>query len=101
MAHKRIVCLLVAALVLLPLVSNVALGQEKPTIVFGAALPLTGELAPEGEKQMHGYEFWKETVNAQGGIDVGGTKYLVDIILRLQERYCYISTSCRKTDNRR
>lgn len=79
MAHKRIVCLLVAALVLLPLVSNVALGQEKPTIVFGAALPLTGELAPEGEKQMHGYEFWKETVNAQGGIDVGGTKYLVDI----------------------
>ncbi len=79
MIRKRLVCLLATALVLLPLISSVAFSQAKPTIVFGAALPLTGGLAPEGEKQKHGYDFWKDSVNAQGGIDIAGTKYLVDI----------------------
>ena len=48
-------------------------------IKFGAALPLTGPLATEGNKQKAGYEIWKDLVNSQGGINVGGKKMKVEI----------------------
>jgi branched-chain amino acid transport system substrate-binding protein len=55
-----------------------AAAPEK-TLVIGAALPLTGGVAPDGNFQREGYELWRDTVNAQGGIDVAGTKYKVDL----------------------
>ncbi|HJM42913.1 MAG TPA: ABC transporter substrate-binding protein, partial [Nitrospinota bacterium] len=53
--------------------------QAAGVIKFGAALPLTGPLATEGNKQKTGYEIWKNLVNGQGGINVGGKKMKVDI----------------------
>src|SRR3984893_6849989 len=50
------------------------------TIVIGAPLPLTGALAPEGEKLKLGYELWLEEVEKRGGINVGGVKYKVKLI---------------------
>ena len=49
----------------------------KDVITFGAALPLTGPLATEGNKQKAGYEIWKDLVNGRGGIDVGSKKMKV------------------------
>jgi branched-chain amino acid transport system substrate-binding protein len=49
------------------------------TIVFGAALAATGRDAREGALTKEGYEFWKDYVNAHGGIKVGGKTYKVDI----------------------
>jgi branched-chain amino acid transport system substrate-binding protein len=49
------------------------------TIVFGAALAATGSTAREGELTKEGYDFWKDYVNAHGGIHVGGKTYRVDI----------------------
>jgi branched-chain amino acid transport system substrate-binding protein len=49
-------------------------------IRFGAALPLTGPLAPEGIKQQQGYDLWAEQANKAGGISVGGKKYKVEIV---------------------
>ena len=49
------------------------------TIVFGAALAATGSTAREGELTQEGYEFWKDYVNAHGGLKVGGKTYKVDI----------------------
>ena len=49
------------------------------TIVFGAALAATGATAREGELTKEGYEFWKDYVNAHGGLKVGGKTYKVDI----------------------
>lgn len=48
-------------------------------IVFGAALSTTGRDAREGVLTKEGYDFWKDYVNAQGGIKVGGKLYKVDI----------------------
>ncbi|MBA1146167.1 amino acid ABC transporter substrate-binding protein [Ectothiorhodospiraceae bacterium WFHF3C12] len=48
-------------------------------IRVGAPLPLTGPLSPEGEKQKRGYDLWAKTVNAEGGISVGGKSYQVEI----------------------
>ena len=49
------------------------------TIVFGAALAATGRDAREGVLTKEGYEFWKDYVNAHGGIKTGGKTYKVDI----------------------
>lgn len=55
-------------------------GDEIPdTITFGAALPLTGGLSPEGKKQRRGYELWREMVNEQGGIQIGERQVEVEI----------------------
>ena len=49
------------------------------TITFGAAVSLTGKTAKEGEYTRDGYNFAVETVNAQGGIAVGGKKYKIAV----------------------
>ena len=38
------------------------------TIVFGAALAATGSTAREGELTKEGYDFWKDYINAHGGM---------------------------------
>jgi branched-chain amino acid transport system substrate-binding protein len=61
-----------------------AAGQKEaaqPEVIkIGAAVSLTGSLSRFGELVKNGYELWKDTVNAQGGIDVGGKKLPVEII---------------------
>lgn len=54
-------------------------GASAGTILFGAPLGLTGSLSKESKLTQQGYDLWKETVNAAGGINVGGKKYMVDI----------------------
>jgi branched-chain amino acid transport system substrate-binding protein len=49
------------------------------TIVFGAALAATGSTAREGQLTKECYEFWKDYVNAHGGLKVAGKTYKVDI----------------------
>jgi len=54
--------------------------RAEDVIRFGAPLPLTGPLAPEGIKQQQGYDLWAEQANKAGGISVGGKKYKVEIV---------------------
>jgi branched-chain amino acid transport system substrate-binding protein len=49
------------------------------TIVFGSPVSLTGSLTKEGHLTQEGYNFWKDYVNAHGGLKVGGKTYKVDI----------------------
>ena len=49
------------------------------TIVFGAAVSLTGKTAKEGEYTRDGYNFLVEKLNEMGGITVGGKKYRVEV----------------------
>jgi branched-chain amino acid transport system substrate-binding protein len=49
------------------------------TISFGAAVSLTGKTAKEGEYTREGYNFAVDTVNAQGGISIGGKKYKIAV----------------------
>jgi branched-chain amino acid transport system substrate-binding protein len=77
---RRSLSLSVAALTLL-----LAAGARLPalaaddTIVFGAAVAATGRDAREGALTREGYDFWKDYINAHGGISAGGKKYRVDI----------------------
>ncbi|HEX4834979.1 MAG TPA: amino acid ABC transporter substrate-binding protein [bacterium] len=47
---------------------------------IGAPLAATGADAREGALTKQGYDLWAETVNARGGIKVGGTQYTVQIV---------------------
>lgn len=47
---------------------------------LGAALALSGDVSREGNFLRDGYEYWKEHVNARGGVRVGDQQYMVEII---------------------
>jgi branched-chain amino acid transport system substrate-binding protein len=47
------------------------------TIVFGAAISITGKTAKEGEYTRDGYQFAVDKINEMGGIKVGGKTYQV------------------------
>lgn len=49
------------------------------TITFGAAVAATGRESKEGRLTQEGYDFWKDWVNAHGGMTVAGKKYQVAI----------------------
>ncbi len=49
------------------------------TIVFGAAVSLTGSTSNEGKYTRDGYETTKDALNAAGGIVVAGKHYKIDI----------------------
>jgi branched-chain amino acid transport system substrate-binding protein len=73
----------VAALlaVIVPAVTFPAAARaDDATITFGAALAATGSTAREGELTKEGYDFWKDYVNAHGGLKVAGKTYKVNIL---------------------
>jgi len=49
------------------------------TIVFGAAISITGKTAKEGEYTRDGYQFAIDKINEMGGIKVGGKAYKVSL----------------------
>ena len=59
--------------------ANIGIASDN-VIKIGAPLALTGGLADEGHKQAKAYEIWLERVNKNGGINVGGQKYTIELI---------------------
>jgi len=51
-------------------------------ILVGAALALTGSMATEGQLTEQGFQMWQDWVNEQGGIDVGGARHRVQLLIR-------------------
>ena len=49
------------------------------TIVFGAAISITGKTAKEGGYTLDGYQFAIDKINEMGGIKVGGKTYKVEL----------------------
>jgi branched-chain amino acid transport system substrate-binding protein len=50
------------------------------TITIGFTASRTGALNVDSTGQEHGYDFWRDEVNAKGGIEVGGKKYKVKFV---------------------
>ena len=83
LGSKLIRCSVVLSTAVIAIASWSASGSQaraEDVIRFGAPLPLTGPLAPEGIKQQQGYDLWAEQANKAGGISVGGKKYKVEIV---------------------
>jgi branched-chain amino acid transport system substrate-binding protein len=55
------------------------------TINIGINAPLTGDIPKVGEGTKYAAEMWLEDINAAGGLDVGGKKYQVELIIEDNE----------------
>jgi branched-chain amino acid transport system substrate-binding protein len=53
-------------------------GSFDGTLLFGAPISLTGSTAKEGGLTRDGYDIWRDTYNAAGGINVGGKHYKIE-----------------------
>lgn len=57
-------------------------GGGSDVFKVGAVLELSGADATGGQLAKQGYEFWVDTVNKKGGIQVGGSKYKVELLVQ-------------------
>src|SRR5215471_885707 len=71
-----IACFAAAALV----VANPGLSAAADVIKFGISTPLSGPAAPWGIPHKQATELIFEEVNAQGGLDIGGKKYKLEVV---------------------
>lgn len=55
------------------------------TIRIGINAPLTGDIPKVGEGTKYAAQMWLEDVNAAGDIEVGGKKYMVELIIEDNE----------------
>ena len=70
------------ALVLTVTVALAACSSGEKVIKIGAAVSETGRYSEEGKLTREGYLLWEDWVNNEyGGIDVGGERYKVELIL--------------------
>jgi len=60
-------------------------GGGADTIKIGINAPLTGDIPKVGEGTKYSAEMWLEDINAAGGLDVGGKKYDVELIIEDNE----------------
>lgn len=69
----------VLAAVSVAALSGYALAADK--IRLGAPIAMTGPLADAGIKSKQGYDMCVEAVNAKGGVDVGGKKLPIELVV--------------------
>lgn len=63
-----------------------ACGQAAPdTIKIGVNAPMTGDIPKVGEGSKYAAEMWLEDINAAGGLEVGGKKYQVELVIEDNE----------------
>jgi branched-chain amino acid transport system substrate-binding protein len=63
-----------------------ACGQAAPaTIKIGVNAPLTGDIPKVGEGTKYAAEMWQQSINSAGGLDIGGKKYQVELVIEDNE----------------
>ncbi len=63
-----------------------ACGEKGPeTIKIGINVPITGDIPKVGEGTKFAVEMWLEDINAAGGLEVGGKKYKVELVIEDNE----------------
>ncbi len=60
-------------------------GAAAETIKIGINAPITGDIPKVGEGTKFAAEMWLEDIDAAGGLDVGGTKYTVELVIEDNE----------------
>jgi len=84
MGKKRLSCVILFLTVALPMLfASASLGAD--TIYIGINAPITGDIPKVGEGTKYAAQMWLEDVNAGGGLDVGGKKYKVELVIEDNE----------------
>lgn len=53
---------------------------EAKTVKIGLCVPLTGSMASSGEYSLQGVELAINKINNEGGLDIGGEKYVIELV---------------------
>lgn len=81
MKNLKIISLLLVGVFLLTACG----GAVTETIKIGINAPITGDIPKVGEGSKFAAEMWLEDIEAAGGLDVGGTKYVVELVIEDNE----------------
>ena len=77
--------LFVIAILVLGLAVSPCVWAKSKTIKVGINAPITGDIPKVGEGSKYAAEMWLEDIKAAGGLDVGGVKYMVEVIVEDNE----------------
>ena len=83
--NKRSLILVVTLLLVCAFVAGACGQAAQPAIVIGVNAPLTGDIPKVGEGSKFAAEMWLEDINAAGGLEVGGKKYPVELVIEDNE----------------
>ncbi len=82
---KKITCYLVAVLAMAMVFSSPGFCKRETVIKIGINAPLTGDIPKVGEGSKYAAQMWLEDIEKAGGIEVGGKKYKVDLVIEDNE----------------
>ncbi|MGW8143068.1 MAG: ABC transporter substrate-binding protein [Anaerolineales bacterium] len=83
--NKRKVFFIVGLILIGAFVISACAQAAQPAIVIGVNAPMTGDIPKVGEGTKYSAEMWLEDIDAAGGLDVGGVKYPVELVIEDNE----------------
>lgn len=78
---RKAAVLVLGAVLLLSVFAPMSAGAPSGTVKLGAVIPLTGRFAAGGAQIRAGYEIAVEDINAAGGVQVGGARMPLELIV--------------------
>ena len=82
---RKIALFTVAFIALAMVLSPTAFSARKTIIKIGVNAPLTGDIPKVGEGSKYAAMLWLEDIEKAGGLDVGGKKYEVELVIEDNE----------------
>jgi branched-chain amino acid transport system substrate-binding protein len=82
---KKITCLVVVAFAFAMMFSTSAFSARKTIIKIGINAPMTGDIPKVGEGSKFAAMLWLEDIEKAGGLEVGGKKYDVELVIEDNE----------------
>ncbi len=82
---KKIAVLAMVAFCMAMMISSLAMGARKTVIKIGINAPLTGDIPKVGEGTKYAAQMWLEDIEKAGGLEVGGKKYEVELVIEDNE----------------
>lgn len=83
--RKLSMCLVPALMVILAVSLNAWSRSRTPVIKVGLNMPITGDIPKVGEGSKFAAQLWLEDINKAGGLEVGGKKYPVELVIEDNE----------------
>ena len=82
---KKIACLVVVSFAFAMMFSTSAFSARKTIIKIGINAPMTGDIPKVGEGSKFAAMLWLEDIEKAGGLEVGGKKYDVELVIEDNE----------------
>jgi len=82
---KRDLIILISLILVGAFMASACAQAAEPAIVIGVNAPLTGDIPKVGEGSKFSAEMWLDDINEAGGLEVGGKKYPVELVIEDNE----------------